>query len=125
MRSTYRAERAVKSKELGTWRETPMTHRRFIPLALVPLLGCLALTCVPTIALAEDQNPAEGQSPESSSGEQTTLTQTTADLVADRIKYLHDRLRITPAEEPLWGNVAQVIRDNARETAPLLRQRFR
>lgn len=29
-----------------------------------------------------------------------------------RIKGLHDTLRITPAQEELWGNVAQTMRDN-------------
>ena len=42
-----------------------------------------------------------------------------------RIKYLHDRLRISAEQEPLWDSVAQVIRDNAREIAPLLKERFR
>jgi periplasmic protein CpxP/Spy len=42
-----------------------------------------------------------------------------------RIKYLHDRLRITPEQESLWDTVAQTIRDNARDIVPLLRERFR
>jgi hypothetical protein len=44
---------------------------------------------------------------------------------AARIKYLHDRLRITPEQEPLWDMVAQTIRDNARDIVPLFRERFR
>jgi Bacterial SH3 domain len=42
-----------------------------------------------------------------------------------RIKYLHDRLRITPEQEPLWDTVAQTIRAEARDIVPLLRERFR
>jgi hypothetical protein len=41
------------------------------------------------------------------------------DPVSERIKYLHDRLRITRAQEPLWDNVAQVMRENADAVAPL------
>ena len=44
---------------------------------------------------------------------------------AARIKYLHDRLRITPEQEKLWDTVAQTIRDDARDIVPLLRERFR
>ena len=45
------------------------------------------------------------------------------DPVSERIKYLHDRLRITAAQEPLWDNVAQVMRDNADAVAPLIKER--
>jgi len=41
-----------------------------------------------------------------------------------RVKYLHDRLRITAAQEPLWDAVAQAIRDNAGDLAPRLKERF-
>src|SRR5690242_18531526 len=30
------------------------------------------------------------------------------------IKELHDKLRVTAAQEPLWGNVAQAMRDNGK-----------
>jgi periplasmic protein CpxP/Spy len=46
------------------------------------------------------------------------------DPMAQRINYLHKRLRITRAQEPLWAGVAQVMRDNATALAPLLRQQF-
>jgi hypothetical protein len=46
------------------------------------------------------------------------------DPMAQRINYLHQRLRITPAQEPLWATVAQVMRDNATALAPLLRQQL-
>jgi LTXXQ motif family protein len=45
------------------------------------------------------------------------------DPVSERIKYLHDRLRITRAQEPLWDNVAQVMRENADAVAPLVKER--
>jgi LTXXQ motif family protein len=46
-----------------------------------------------------------------------------ADPIAARIDYLHERLRITPAQEPLWAQVAQVMRENAKAVAPLIRER--
>jgi hypothetical protein len=46
------------------------------------------------------------------------------DPMAQRINYLHGRLRITPAQEPLWAGLTQVMRDNATALAPLLRERF-
>jgi hypothetical protein len=46
------------------------------------------------------------------------------DPTAERLKYLHDRLRITPAQEPLWANVAQSLRENAKAVAPLARERL-
>src|SRR3954452_15583272 len=55
------------------------------------------------------------------------------DPIAERLKYLHDRLRITPAqeplrttpaEEPLWPNLAQVMRENAKAIEPLAKQRL-
>src|ERR1700722_6800071 len=46
------------------------------------------------------------------------------DPMAERINYLHGRLRITPAQEPLWVGLAQVMRDNVTALAPLLKERF-
>jgi hypothetical protein len=44
--------------------------------------------------------------------------------MAQRINYLHGQLRITPAQEPLWAGLTQVMRDNATALAPLLREGF-
>jgi protein CpxP len=46
------------------------------------------------------------------------------DPMAQRINYLHGQLRITPAQEPLWAGLTQVMRDNATALAPLLREGF-
>jgi hypothetical protein len=46
------------------------------------------------------------------------------DPMTQRINYLHGRLRITRAQEPLWAGLTQVMRDNATALAPLLRGRF-
>jgi protein CpxP len=81
------------------------------------LLGGLAVAVMPaTPAPAQETNtgPSTGDQPPPPAFDPTA-----------RIKYLHDRLRITAEQEPLWDTVAQAIRDNARETAPLLKERFR
>jgi protein CpxP len=39
------------------------------------------------------------------------------------IKSLHDKLKITPAQEPQWGAVAQAMRDNAQKMEVAIQQR--
>ena len=46
-----------------------------------------------------------------------------ADRVEARIKQLHTRLKITPAQEELWNNVTHVMRDNAETMEALTRAR--
>ena len=46
-----------------------------------------------------------------------------ADRVEARIKELHTKLKITPAQEELWNNVAQVMRDNAKTMEALIKAR--
>jgi hypothetical protein len=45
------------------------------------------------------------------------------DLVEARIKKLHSDLHITAAQEPQWGQVAQMMRDNGKAMADLRKQR--
>ena len=47
----------------------------------------------------------------------------TSDRAEARIKDLHAKLNITPAQEELWKNVTQVIRDNARTMETLIKAR--
>lgn len=46
-----------------------------------------------------------------------------ADRVEARITMLHATLKITPAQEDLWQNVTQVMRDNARTMEALTKAR--
>jgi hypothetical protein len=39
------------------------------------------------------------------------------------IKSLHDKLKITPAQEPQWGAVAQAMRDSAQKMEVAIQQR--
>jgi ERCC4-type nuclease len=45
------------------------------------------------------------------------------DRVEARIKELHTKLKITPAQKELWNNVTQVMRDNAKTMEALIEAR--
>ena len=45
------------------------------------------------------------------------------DRVETRIKELQTKLKITPAQEALWNNVTQVMRDNAKTMEALIKAR--
>jgi LTXXQ motif family protein len=57
-------------------------------------------------------------------GQQDHGKQPAFDPIEERLRYLHGRLRITPAQEPLWANVARAMRENAKSVAPLIRARL-
>jgi len=82
------------------------------------VIGLAFANAPPSPALAEEVNTG------GTTGGQTALVPA-FDQATARIKYLHDRLRITEEQEPLWDAVAQAIHDNAGDLAPLLRERFR
>lgn len=50
-------------------------------------------------------------------------SQPTLDRDEQRIRGLHDRLSITPAQESLWGKVAEVMRSNDRAVDTLAKAR--
>ena len=47
-------------------------------------------------------------------GKKTSTKVSKVDRTEARIKDLHARLKITPAQEDLWNKVTQVMRDNAK-----------
>jgi hypothetical protein len=53
----------------------------------------------------------------------TVSKASTVDAVEARIKDLHARLKITPAQEGLWNNVTQVMQDNGKTMDALRRAR--
>jgi periplasmic protein CpxP/Spy len=79
-------------------------------------LIALSLAFAAQPATAQDSNQDPSAAPASA---------TAQDAVAGRIKYLHDRMRVTAEQAQLWEPVAQAIRDSAGNTAPLLKERFR
>lgn len=106
------------------------------PLAAAMFLGGIALAGLsPAACLAQaaDAGIASGNGPPSEdSGRAAPPAPTpeegaapaSLDPVRARIKYLHDRLRITQAQEPLWANLARVMRANATAVAPLIKERL-
>lgn len=89
--------------------------RSVVPMALIVGFAFADGVLAPTLAQETNTGQvAEGQ------------TATPAlDQTAARIKYLHDRLRITAEQEPLWEVVAQAIRESAEGLASLRREQFR
>src|SRR5579859_5496809 len=83
----------------------------------------LFATCFTTAGMTSAAAAAEEASPSADSKAPTAPA--AVDAAEARIKYLHDRLRITAEQEPAWEPVAQAIRDNAREAVPLLKERLR
>jgi protein CpxP len=72
----------------------------------------------PRMILAQASAPEEmggASKPESAKGGESP--------VEARIKELHKKLRITPAQETQWNNLAQVMRENARTMQDLERKR--
>lgn len=110
----------------------PMARR----LAAATVLGGMAMAGLPpagSLAEAADAGISPRDAPVSDDSVQSGKpapppgradTRATLDPIRARIKYLHDRLRITPAQEPLWADVAQAMRDNATALAPLLKERL-
>ena len=63
-------------------------------------------------ALAADPGRAVQLSPASACSVHSAGEHGRGTTAADRVNPLHDKLKITPDEEVLWGNVAQVMLDN-------------
>ena len=77
-----------------------------------------------SIILAAGSAPAQDTGT-SAAPDGQTAPPTAADPTVARIKYLHDRLRITAEQEDLWDKVGQTIRDNERNLTPLRKERLR
>jgi hypothetical protein len=93
-----------------------MTIRPVIPIAFV--VGLVFADGSPGPTLAQETNSGGVKAGQ-------TVSVPALDQAAARIKYLHDRLRITADQEPLWDAVAEAIRESAEVAAPLLKERFR
>ncbi len=93
-----------------------MPVRFMIPAAFVVGLVFSAVAPAPTLALETNDQRAK---------DRPTAPATAVDQTAARIKYLHDRLRITTEQESLWDAVAQAIRESEGNLAPLRREQYR
>jgi hypothetical protein len=77
-----------------------------------------------SIVLTATSAPAQDANSHAAPNGQTAPSPA-VDPTAARIKYLHDRLRITAEQEELWDGVGQAIRDNTRNLVPPLKERLR
>ncbi|HUH85331.1 MAG TPA: Spy/CpxP family protein refolding chaperone [Stellaceae bacterium] len=66
-----------------------------------------------SILVAQADTTTKAKKPHKSRGER----------VEDRIKSLHDQLKITSAQEPQWDAVAQAMRDGAQAMEAAIKQR--
>jgi hypothetical protein len=72
-------------------------------------------TLVGTFLSTVPLHDGHAQQASTQSGSTTaTHARHSVDRSEKRIKELHDKLRITAAQEPLWHNVAQAMRDNGK-----------
>ena len=78
-------------------------------LAFATVLMAVVLAA-PQVSWGQDQNAA---SPRKGKAKHS------AEWVDTRISELHGQLMITPAQEPVWENLAQVMRDNAKKMKDL------
>lgn len=89
-----------------------LTHSTALVAAVVALVVCMVLvSAVPSSAAPKK------------SGHMSGTKALSSDHVEARIKYLHSSLNITPEQETLWNNVAQIMLDNAKTMDELIKVR--
>jgi hypothetical protein len=92
--------------------EHQLTHPAILVAAVSVLVAFIVLAgIVPSSAAARKTGPVIGAKALSS------------EHVEARIVYLHTRLNITPEQEALWNDVAQVMLDNAKTMDELIKAR--
>jgi periplasmic protein CpxP/Spy len=92
-------------------------HQFSNPTALV----ALAVVFLVTIAFANaNLSYAASDNPD----QKTSAKASKVDRIEARIKDLHAKLKITPAQEDLWNKVTQVMRDNAKTMDTLNQARY-
>ena len=89
------------------------TYPTSLVIATVAFFVTIAFASV-NLSLAASDNP----------GKKTSAKVSKVDRTEARIKDLHARLKITPAQEDLWNKVTQVMRDNAKTMDTLNQARF-
>jgi len=92
-----------------------MKYRHLFPsLAVLSLLGATAMT---TPAFAAEPPTAVKATAEKQAAEKP------AERADERIKQLHEALKITPDQEAKFGKLADVMRDNAKEMGDAVEKR--
>ncbi len=89
--------------------------KQFVYIAVLTAVSAIFPANIVTVPVNPVYAASEGQ----------TATAKTAgeDRIEKRIKKLHADLKITPAQEAQWNNVAQVMRENHKEMEALTKAR--
>ncbi len=85
-----------------------------------PTLFAVAVVFLAFMVLA---SPSPSLAASSEPGMATAGKVSRSEGVEARIKELQTKLKITPAQEDLWNNVTQVMRDNAKTMEALIKAR--
>lgn len=117
---------------------SPLTKRTIGVISAAMLLGAtaalastqaysadLAQTRTSTSALVVAQNNPQPSTDQTAPAQKQMkpMHKSHVERVQDRIKSLHDQLKITAAQEPQWSKVAQVMTDNAQKMSDLEKAR--
>ncbi len=105
-----------------------MKTRDIVMLCAAIVVGTAPITAPATVAAATLRAPVmlaqATPAPAATTRAQATASKaSTVDAVEARIKDLHARLKITPAQEDLWKNVTQVMQDNGKTMDALRKAR--
>jgi periplasmic protein CpxP/Spy len=101
-----------------------MTSVPFDRIAAAAVIS-LAILAAPLGAAAQTSTPASpaASPPAATTAKPAKAKASPAERVETRIKNLHASLMITPDQEADWNNVAQAMRDDAKEIEQLARAR--
>lgn len=83
----------------------------------------LAVTTAVLLALMVLASPSPSTAASPETGLATSGKASKTDRVEVRIKELHAKLKIIPAQEELWNKVTQVMRDDAKTMEALIKAR--
>jgi len=87
---------------------------------IYPTALAVALVVFAFVVLA---SPGISRAASSEPGMATAGKASKTERVEARIKELHTKLKITPAQKELWNDVTQVMRDNAKTMEALIKAR--
>jgi protein CpxP len=86
---------------------------------IASIAACAIVICGPfsTLAAAQDSSTPQRNT-------QSASNHIRNESAEDRIKHLHDQLKITPEQEAQWSNVARVMLDNASAVDKAIKDRI-
>jgi periplasmic protein CpxP/Spy len=87
------------------------------------LIATMVSALFVTGAYAQASAPAAAPAPHAGHAARAAQPQSATDRVEARIAQLHAELQITPEQEGAWGDVAQAMRDEAKQMDSLIEER--